>query len=195
MYTANELAATAFRKVSPDLIRQLSARPIVAFVASQGGAAQAGVQIGDICTSVNGVAVSTAKQAASEVRKGSRPLALTFLRADIAMSLDEGFHMVRYDTTDVRPPYEYSGWKPKYVVVGGIIAAPHMLMMYRSKEEYDIAVLEVTSQRRLSVKVKEFDLRSSHIVNDWNGAQLVHHKNMNSPLKYVRWRLRPPHRP
>ena len=71
-----------------------------------------------------------------------------------------------------------------------------MLMMYRSKEEYDdIAVLEVTSQRRLSVKVKEFDLRSSHIVNDWNGAQLVHHKNMNSPLKYVRWRLRPPHRP
>ena len=106
MYTANELAATAFRKVSPDLIRQLSARLIVAFVASQGGAAQAGVQIGDICTSVNGVAVSTAKQAASEVRKGSRPLALTFLSADIAMSLDEGFHMVKYDTTDVRPPYK-----------------------------------------------------------------------------------------
>ncbi|GMI34179.1 hypothetical protein TeGR_g12382, partial [Tetraparma gracilis] len=121
----------------------------------------AGVKIGDICTSVNGVAGSTAKQTASEVRKGSRPLALTFLRADIAMSLDEGFHMVKYDTTDA--PYKYSGWKPKYVVGGGIIATPHMLMMYRSKEEYDIAVLEVTSQRRLSVKVKEFDLRSSHI--------------------------------
>ena len=64
-----------------------------------------------------------------------------------------------------------------------------MLMMDRSKEGYDIAVLEVTSQRRLSVKVKAFDLRY-----DWNGAQLVHHKNMNAPLKYVRWRLRPPNR-
>ena len=30
-----------------------------------------------------------------------------------------------------------------------------MLMMYRSKDEMDIAVLEVTSQRKLSVKVKE----------------------------------------
>ena len=45
--------------------------------------------------------------------------------------------------------------QPKYCVVGGIIAPPHMLMMYRSKDEMDIAVLEVTSQRKLSVKVKE----------------------------------------
>ncbi|GMI26138.1 hypothetical protein TeGR_g7776, partial [Tetraparma gracilis] len=55
-----------------------------------------------------------------------------------------------------------------------------MLMMDRSKEGYDIAVLEVTSQRRLSVKVKAFDLRY-----DWNGAQLVHHKNMNAPYIVV----------
>ncbi|GMH69385.1 hypothetical protein TrRE_jg7251, partial [Triparma retinervis] len=164
---------------------QLSERPIVTFVAGQGGAAQAGVEVGDVCLSVNGVDVSTSKAAATEVRRGTRPLSLTFLRmADIEITRDEGFHMVKYDTIDIRPPSKYSSWKPKYVVIGGIIAPPHMMMMYRSKDEYDIAVLEVTSQRKLSVKVKEFSLRGARIANDFNGPLICHHKGQLQPIKY-----------
>jgi len=183
-YTAAELSTTCLRDLPRSQITALASRPIVTFVASEGGAGQAGVQLGDICMSVNNVPVQTARQAADEVRKASRPLNLSFLRADLTLVHSEMFHMVKYDSSDSRPPSKYSGWKSKYVVVGGIIAAPHMIMMYRSKEQYDIAVLEVTSQRRLSVKVKEFDLRGARIVNDWNGPQLVHHKNMQLPLKY-----------
>ena len=69
--------------------------------------------------------------------------------------------MVKYDTPDIRPPTKASHMKAKYCVVGGIIAPPHMLLMYRSKDEMDIAVLEVTSQRKLSVKIKEFSLRGA----------------------------------
>ena len=58
------------------------------------------------------------------------------------------------------------------------------MMMYRSKDEYDIAVLEVTSQRKLSVKVKEFSLRGARIANDFNGPLICHHKNQMHPLKY-----------
>jgi hypothetical protein len=39
--------------------------------------------------------------------------------------------------------------------------------MYRSKVEYDIAVKESQSgSRRLSVKVKQFDLRGARLLND-----------------------------
>lgn len=184
-YKASELQTTALRHVEQKIIDQLAERPIVTFVAGQGGAAQAGVEVGDVCLSVNGVDVSTSKAAAAEVRRGTRPLSLTFLRmADIEITRDEGFHMVKYDTIETRPPTKYSSWKPKYVVIGGIIAPPHMMMMYRSKDEYDIAVLEVTSQRKLSVKVKEFSLRGARIANDFNGPLICHHKGQLQPIKY-----------
>lgn len=184
-YKASELTSTSFRTVDPNVVSQLAARPIVAFVASQGGAAQAGVRVGDVCTEVNGVRVSTARAAANEVRKGSRPLSLKFLRMEIPITFDEGFHLVKYDTPDLRPPSKSSGFKPKYCVVGGIIAPPHMLMMYRSKDEMDIAVLEITSQRKLSVKVKEFSLRGARIANDLNGPQIAQLKGSHTPVYFI----------
>ena len=73
------------------------------FVAGQGGAAQAGVEVGDVCLSVNGVDVTSAKAAADEVRKGSRPLSLTFLRlSDVELTKDEGFHMVKVRSDEER---------------------------------------------------------------------------------------------
>jgi hypothetical protein len=183
-YTPDDLKDTSLRDLDGASLSHLGKRPVVTFIASQGGAAQSDVRLGDICVTVNNVAVFSPAEAAEQIRKGSRPLDLTFIRTGLRMALDEGFHVVKYDTPDVKPPSKQSGWKPKYVVVGGIIAAPFMMMMYRSKAEYDIAVLEVTSNRRLSVKVKEFDLRGSRIVNSWGGAQLVHYKNLTTPLKY-----------
>ena len=45
----------------------------------------------------------------------------------------EGEHMVKYNTKDTGAPNSAKDWKPKYVVIGGIIAQPWMMNMYRSK--------------------------------------------------------------
>ena len=63
---------------------------------------------------MNGVSVQTARAAANEVRKGSRPLMLKFCRMEIPVTFDEGFHMVKYDTPDLRPPSKSSGFKVRF---------------------------------------------------------------------------------
>ena len=45
-YKATELTTTCFRTVDKEIVKQLAERPVVAFVASQGGASQAGVRVG-----------------------------------------------------------------------------------------------------------------------------------------------------
>ena len=41
--------------------------------------------------------------------------------------------MVKYNTKETGAPNSAKDWKPKYVVIGGIIAQPWMMNMYRSK--------------------------------------------------------------
>ena len=36
---------------------------------------------------------------------------LKFCRMEIPVTFDEGFHMVKYDTPDLRPPSKSSGFK------------------------------------------------------------------------------------
>jgi len=57
--------------------------------------------------------------------------------------------------------------------------------MYRSKSEYDIAVIETQARRPVSVKVKQFSLQGARIQNDWQGPQMVKYKNKLHPWKYV----------
>jgi hypothetical protein len=46
--------------------------------------------------------------------------------------------MVKYDTRETGAPNSAKDWKPKYVVIGGIIAQPWMMNMYRSKVRQNI---------------------------------------------------------
>jgi hypothetical protein len=57
--------------------------------------------------------------------------------------------------------------------------------MYRSKSEYDIAVIETQARRPVSVKVKQFSLQAARIQNDWQGPQMVKYKNKLHPWKYI----------
>merc|ERR1719437_317587 len=57
--------------------------------------------------------------------------------------------------------------------------------MYRSKSEYDIAVIETQARRPVSVKVKQFSLQGARIQNDWQGPQMVKYKNKLHPWKYI----------
>jgi len=74
---------------------------------------------------------------------------------------------------------------PMIEVIGGIIAQPWMMNMYRSKSEYDIAVIETQARRPVSVKVKQFSLQGARIQNDWQGPQMVKYKNKLHPWKYI----------
>merc|ERR1712125_128752 len=65
------------------------------------------------------------------------------------------------------------------------IAQPWMMNMYRSKSEYDIAVIETQARRPVSVKVKQFSLQGARIQNDWQGPQMVKYKNKMHPWKYI----------
>merc|ERR1712125_154081 len=65
------------------------------------------------------------------------------------------------------------------------IAQPWMMNMYRSKSEYDIAVIETQARRPVSVKVKQFSLQGARIQNDWQGPQMVKYKNKIHPWKYI----------
>jgi len=93
--------------------------------------------------------------------------------------------MGKYDTKETTAPNSSKEWKPKYVVIGGIIAQPWMMNMYRSKSEYDIAVIETQARRPVSVKVKQFSLQGARIQNDWQGPQMVKYKNKLHPWKYI----------
>merc|ERR1719253_1887025 len=57
--------------------------------------------------------------------------------------------------------------------------------MYRSKSEYDIAVIETQARRPVSVKVKQFSLQGARVQNDWQGPQMVKYKNKLHPWKYI----------
>merc|ERR1712113_255817 len=96
-----------------------------------------------------------------------------------------GEHMVKYDTRETGAPPSAKDWKSKYVVIGGIISQPWMMNMYRSKSEYDIAVIETQARRPVSVKVKQFSLQGARIQNDWQGPQMVKYKNKLHPWKYI----------
>merc|ERR1712151_417555 len=70
--------------------------------------------------------------------------------------------MVKYDSNSIDAPTSAKNWKPKWVVVGGLIAkAPYIISMYRSKQDYDQAVRETFARKPISVKIKQFSLLHS----------------------------------
>jgi hypothetical protein len=160
---------------------------------------------------VDGKDVHSPKEASRLIKEGPRPLPLLFYVPNTDVVTAEGEHMVKYDTKETVAPNSAKEWKPKYVVIGGIIAQPWMMNMYRSKvsnfnaidtefylvlqsdsffaflikSEYDIAVIETQARRPVSVKVKQFSLQGGRIQNDWQGPQMVKYKNKIHPWKYI----------
>lgn len=184
-FKPQELTDSLFLQTDRPLVDSLLDRPVVAFIVEGSSARAAGVELGHVLLKVNGIDVKNPKEASRLIKEGPRPLPLLFYVPDTTVVVAEGEHMVKYDTRETGAPNSAKDWKPKYVVIGGIIAQPWMMNMYRSKSEYDIAVIETQARRPVSVKVKQFSLQGARIQNDWQGPQMVKYKNKLHPWKYI----------
>eukprot|EP00934_Nitzschia_sp_Nitz4_P008647 Nitzschia sp. Nitz4//scaffold107_size73032//240//2564//NITZ4_005749-RA/size73032-processed-gene-0.117-mRNA-1//-1//CDS//3329532560//8637//frame0 len=184
-FKPQELTDSLFLNTDRELVDGLGERPVVAFIVEGSSARSAGVELGHVLLKVNGVDVKNPKEASRLIKEGPRPLPLLFYVPSTEVVVAEGEHMVKYDTRETTAPNSAKDWKPKYVVIGGIIAQPWMMNMYRSKSEYDIAVIETQARRPVSVKVKQFSLQGARIQNDWQGPQMVKYKNKLHPWKYI----------
>lgn len=184
-FKPQELTDSLFLQTERSLVDSLNDRPVVAFIVEGSSARAAGVELGHVLLKVNGIDVKNPKEASRLIKEGPRPLPLLFYVPDTNVVVAEGEHMVKYDTRETMAPNSAKDWKPKYVVIGGIIAQPWMMNMYRSKSEYDIAVIETQARRPVSVKVKQFSLQGARIQNDWQGPQMVKYKNKLHPWKYI----------
>jgi hypothetical protein len=132
-FKPQELLDSLFLQTDRDLVNALEERPVVAFIVEGSSARSAGVELGHVLLKVNGIDVKTPKDASRLIKEGPRPLPLLFYVPDTTIVVAEGEHMVKYDTKETVAPASSKDWKPKYVVVGGIIAQNWMLNMYRSK--------------------------------------------------------------
>lgn len=184
-FKPQELTDSLFLNTDKNIVDGLNERPVVAFIVEGSSARSAGVELGHVLLKVNGVDVKNPKEASRLIKEGPRPLPLMFYVPNTDVVVAEGEHMVKYDTKETTAPNSSKDWKPKYVVCGGIIAQPWMMNMYRSKSEYDIAVIETQARRPVSVKVKQFSLQGARIQNDWQGPQMVKYKNKLHPWKYI----------
>jgi hypothetical protein len=132
-FKPKELVDSLFLQTDKGLVDALDERPVVAFIVEGSSARSAGVELGHVLLKVNGIDVKNPKEASRLIKEGPRPLPLLFYVPETSVVVAEGEHMVKYNTKDMGAPNSAKDWKPKYIVVGGIIAQPWMMNMYRSK--------------------------------------------------------------
>lgn len=147
------------------LITIFQNRPVVSYIVEDSPACHAGIQIGSILIKVNGNPVNDSMHAMQLIKSiNERPLSLLFYRANIKLFIPEGNCLTCYNSSELTIPSYQSKLKMKYVVIGGVISKPWFLSMYKSKAEYDIAVIEIQSACPISVKVKQFCLKDSKVL-------------------------------
>lgn len=132
-FKPQELTDSLFLNTDRSIVDALDERPTVAFIVEGSSARSAGVELGNVLLKVNGIDVKNPKEASRLIKEGPRPLPLLFYVPKTTVVVAEGEHMVKYDTRETGAPLSAKDWKPKYVVIGGIIAQPWMMNMYRSK--------------------------------------------------------------
>ena len=134
-FKPHELNETLFSKTSKALVTGLQQRPVVVFVAESSAARSNGVKLGHVLLKVNGIEVSSPKEACRLIKAGPRPLPLLFYVPNVEVTISEGQYMVNYDTRTKSAPRFPTSWKPKYVVIGGVRvnARVQQMEMYRSK--------------------------------------------------------------
>eukprot|EP00815_Leptocylindrus_aporus_P000942 CAMPEP_0116072242 /NCGR_PEP_ID=MMETSP0322-20121206/14364_1 /TAXON_ID=163516 /ORGANISM="Leptocylindrus danicus var. apora, Strain B651" /LENGTH=519 /DNA_ID=CAMNT_0003560955 /DNA_START=358 /DNA_END=1917 /DNA_ORIENTATION=- len=205
-FKPKELYDSLYLLTEKSVLDSLENRPVAAYIVEGSSARSAGIELGHVLTKVNGVDVKSISEASRLIRESPRPLPLLFYQLDTTVYVAEGEHMVQYNSKMLTPPKAMKDWKPKYVVVGGIIAQSYMMNMYRSKVrslqifavlqvhvftfhihsqvEYDSAVIDTQTHRPVSVKVKQFDLRGARINLDWQGTQMIKYRNKLHPTRF-----------
>merc|ERR1712151_120705 len=170
-YYPQELQDSLYLECPFNFIQSLFERPVIGYMLGSSPLHEKGVAIGDVLLAVNDVQVYTPEEANRQIKRSRRPLKLLLYAPEVKLTVSEGYHMVKYDVTTFKPPNASTGWKPKYVVIGGVISEkPYFMSMYRSKDEYDVAVMETVAKKHVSVKVKQFSLIGASLeMNDSGG--------------------------
>lgn len=172
--SAKELRSTLYKTASDSFVEAIGERPVISFTIDGSAADTAGIGLGHVLLKVNDREVGQTDQAVKTVGAAARPMIMEFYvpNKTVKVVKTEGQCMVKYDNHSTEAPASACEWKPKYVVVGDMLGKPHILYMYRSKAEYDIAVRESqTRNRSLSVKVKQFDIRGAKIFHERGTVQ------------------------
>ena len=133
-YSARNIEETLYRAMPSGVIDALAHRPVVAYVAEDSAAHNAGVHMGHVVLAVNGHDVKDPEYCAKMIRNAPRPMTLScYVPPDMELTVNEGMHLVKYDTKDLEAPGSGVEWKRKYVVVGGIVTKPWMMNMFYKK--------------------------------------------------------------
>eukprot|EP00578_Thalassiosira_sp_NH16_P024844 CAMPEP_0181101538 /NCGR_PEP_ID=MMETSP1071-20121207/13811_1 /TAXON_ID=35127 /ORGANISM="Thalassiosira sp., Strain NH16" /LENGTH=616 /DNA_ID=CAMNT_0023184403 /DNA_START=99 /DNA_END=1949 /DNA_ORIENTATION=- len=172
--SGRELRSTLYKTASASFVEAIGDRPVISFTIDGSAADTAGIGLGHVLLEVNGESVKHTDEAVKTVGIAARPMTMEFYvpSKEVRVVKTEGQCMVKYDNHKTEAPASPCEWKPKYVVVGDMLGKPHILYMYRSKAEYDIAVKESqTRNRALSVKVKQFDIRGAKIFHERGSVQ------------------------
>lgn len=135
-FKATDLTKSLFMDANPEAVNAIGKRATVGHVFDGSAAESSGIGLGHVLLKVNGTEVQSADEAAHLIKTAPRPLHLEcyappkeHCRAVVFASK----HMVKYDDKGKYAPQSMWEWKPKYVVVGGVISDPLQMNMYYSK--------------------------------------------------------------
>ena len=163
-FTARNLEDTLFTKLANNIIEALGSRPVVSYVAEGSAANNAGVHLGHVILSVNGQDIQDPEQCANVIRNAPRPMNIRcYIPPDLELTLNEGRHLVKYDTKGATAPASGVEWKRKYVVMGGIVSKPYMMNMFyrkvRSRLFFDLIMTSLlhTTQLTLYIHTSTFN--------------------------------------
>jgi len=132
-YKPKDLRNSLFARTNASVLGALENRPVVAYLPQGSAAQRAGVGLGHVLLSVNGVTVSTPATANLIIKESPRPVSLRFFVPNTPIVSAKGEFMVQYKSSSVKATTFACSWKPKYVVVGGILSYPWMIKMFRSQ--------------------------------------------------------------
>ena len=205
-----EVKDSLYAKTDNDTLIALGERPVVAFLPQISAARAAGVRIGHVLLSVNGVDVSCPRTAEIVITEAPRPLTMQFYVPNTEVVAAQGGYLVQYNSSSAMASIFGCMWKQKYVVVGGICSHPWMIRMYDSRVssscdlswlfhgtclysrltirfaytqfEYDVAIGQTLRNNPVTVKVKQFSLQGACI---GQRTQTVHYSNEPSRRLYI----------
>lgn len=135
-FKATDLTKSLFMDANPEAVNAIGKRATVGHVFDGSAAESSGIGLGHVLLKVNGTEVQSADEAAHLIKTAPRPLHLECYappKEHCGAVVFASKHMVKYDDKGKYAPQSMWEWKPKYVVIGGVISDPLQMNMYYSK--------------------------------------------------------------